>query len=285
MPALSSVSLPWKKCVGVRHFQQQRRFLEASRPRPHRIDRYQFVPVAHDDQPRAFRPCSQVPHEPANRWRDRDQPQRLSLARTPVARRPHRMKTRPATRRRSENSRRAQVNHGQRVRDFADPVVIASCAGAHTAEIETHRGGPGLLHRTCGRVNDLVLHRAGVQRVRMADHTHGLARCARRHAGPRRVLRERRPARRSTIARGVGGRKAPGVAGSYDESDTVFTSKERIRECARSLTAGYGAMAESMQTGQGSIRRAVDVLEFRPRPAHPGSVRFLRARSGAARRA
>ena len=61
------------------------------------------------------------------------------------------------------------VDHRERIREFTNAPVVLAFAGAHATEIETHRRRPGFLHRPGSGVHDLVLHRAAVQRMRVAD--------------------------------------------------------------------------------------------------------------------
>ena len=66
-------------------------------------------------------------------------------------------------------------DHGQRIREFTHAVVVLAFAGTHATEIEAHRGRARFLHRPGGGVHDLVLHRAAVQRMRMADDADHIA--------------------------------------------------------------------------------------------------------------
>ena len=197
-----------------------------------------------------------------------------------ATRRPRRTKIRRATARRSRNARRIQSITASASSSSPTPVVVSCLRCAPT---------PRKLKRTVAAPASCIA-RAAVCTTLFCIvppcsgcgwHTTPTtcARRARRRPDPRVAPRARRPARRIVIAAGRWGTECGRGDGCRASNRTRLTSRGRSasRASVPDRCRPAGAMAESAQTArQESIRRAPDVLEFRPWPAHPGRVRFLR---------
>ena len=85
-------------------------------------------------------------------------------------------------------ARAAVVDHGERILGLAATRVMGSRACANTAEVEPHHRCAALLERARQRVDDLVLERPTVERVRTAHHPERSGRVARLDALPARPV-------------------------------------------------------------------------------------------------
>ena len=168
-PPRSSPSLPWKKCSAPAITINSGSGAKSAGPRTHGVDVDEFVLVALHDQPGTVRTRHGFGDDAADRRRNRHELHRLRAVcrRLQSGRRTEREPAEPQ--RVAVEVPACPVDHGERIREFANAPVVLTFAGTHATEIETHRRRPRLLHGPGSGVHDLVLHRAAKQRMRVAD--------------------------------------------------------------------------------------------------------------------
>lgn len=129
----------------------------------------QLIRIALYDQPRAVRAPDLRVVAPGHRRRNADQAPWRGDGRG--AQRDQRTERKARERDRGLGPAAAcPRDHRQRIVGLAPALVVAALARPDTPVVESHARVPGFLERTRHRMDDLVLHRAAMLRVGMADH-------------------------------------------------------------------------------------------------------------------
>ena len=157
------------------HHQQGRPRVVAVDPAAHLLESDQFVIVTLDHQPSSRGSRNRRQIQALHGRGDRDQLHGLGGTRSPQGHCRAKRKTRqpkglalPAL--------PGPRDRGQGVINLAATAVVTALTGANAAKIKAQRRHTEFLHRPGKGMNDLVLHRAAVKRMRVADDTNSLRR-------------------------------------------------------------------------------------------------------------